>query len=238
MLFLAVFCGFLAEYQLEHKIERDREKQFMQSLLKDLQKDTTSVNEAITSNNILLKGLDTVLAMMSRPGHDKLYEKNLFLYNVKYTYWYNSVEFSELTISQLKNSGGYRLIKNESVATGIAEYDQGLEACRNQFSELTQYFHIIENTQKDILNMSLAKNVYDWFKTDKMNMLRQMNELEPMVIEGDYILPKANEKLHRYYSDLLYYSQTMDNMNTIYAAQKQKTISLIHLIRDNYKIKN
>jgi hypothetical protein len=25
MLFLAVFCGFLAEYQLEHKIERDRE---------------------------------------------------------------------------------------------------------------------------------------------------------------------------------------------------------------------
>ena len=28
MLFLAVFCGFLAEYQLEHKIEKDREKQF------------------------------------------------------------------------------------------------------------------------------------------------------------------------------------------------------------------
>ena len=28
MLFLAVFCGFLAEYQLEHKIERDREKKF------------------------------------------------------------------------------------------------------------------------------------------------------------------------------------------------------------------
>jgi hypothetical protein len=27
MLFLAVFCGFLAEYQLEHKIEKNREKQ-------------------------------------------------------------------------------------------------------------------------------------------------------------------------------------------------------------------
>ena len=26
MLFLAVFCGFLAEYQLEHKIEKDRIK--------------------------------------------------------------------------------------------------------------------------------------------------------------------------------------------------------------------
>ena len=27
MLFLAVFCGFLAEYQLEHKIEKDRAKE-------------------------------------------------------------------------------------------------------------------------------------------------------------------------------------------------------------------
>ncbi len=32
MLFLAVFCGFLAEYQLEHKIEKDREKQYIYSL--------------------------------------------------------------------------------------------------------------------------------------------------------------------------------------------------------------
>jgi hypothetical protein len=32
MLFLAVFCGFLAEYQLEHVIENNREKQFIRSL--------------------------------------------------------------------------------------------------------------------------------------------------------------------------------------------------------------
>ena len=36
MLFLAVLCGFLAEYQLEHKIERDRAKQFLQSMLIDV----------------------------------------------------------------------------------------------------------------------------------------------------------------------------------------------------------
>ena len=37
MLFLAVFCGFLAEYQLEHKIEKDREKVYMQNMLEDLE---------------------------------------------------------------------------------------------------------------------------------------------------------------------------------------------------------
>jgi len=44
MLFLAVFCGFLAEYQLEHKIEKDRELQFIKSLTTDLQDDIISLN--------------------------------------------------------------------------------------------------------------------------------------------------------------------------------------------------
>ncbi len=33
MLFLAVFCGFLAENQREHMVEHKREKQYMQSML-------------------------------------------------------------------------------------------------------------------------------------------------------------------------------------------------------------
>lgn len=34
MLFLAVFCGFLAEYQLEHKIEETGRKGLLKPLLK------------------------------------------------------------------------------------------------------------------------------------------------------------------------------------------------------------
>jgi hypothetical protein len=44
MLFLAVFCGFLAEYQLEHKIEKNREKQFMVSMIEDLKADTSAIS--------------------------------------------------------------------------------------------------------------------------------------------------------------------------------------------------
>jgi len=40
MLFLAVFCGFLAENQREHYVEHQREKQFMKSLTEDLERDT------------------------------------------------------------------------------------------------------------------------------------------------------------------------------------------------------
>ncbi len=40
MLFLAVFCGFLAEYQLEHVIEHQREKGYMKNMLEDLKANT------------------------------------------------------------------------------------------------------------------------------------------------------------------------------------------------------
>ena len=49
MLFLAVFCGFLAENIREHQIELRREKQFMQSLLSDIREDTTEINKSIES---------------------------------------------------------------------------------------------------------------------------------------------------------------------------------------------
>lgn len=43
MLFLAVFCGFLAEYQLEHKIESDREKQYVVSMIADINEDAVKI---------------------------------------------------------------------------------------------------------------------------------------------------------------------------------------------------
>ena len=41
MLFLAVFCGFLAENQREHIVEHQREKEYMKSMLEDLKHDTS-----------------------------------------------------------------------------------------------------------------------------------------------------------------------------------------------------
>jgi hypothetical protein len=237
MLFLAVFCGFLAEYQLEHKIEKDREKQYMQSMLKDLEKDTASINKAIAGNKSILKGLDTLMNLLASPSKDNMNKRDLFLYNLKYTYWFFTVEFSELTLSQLRNSGGYRLIKNNNVAESIAEYAQGLEFCRYEFSEFIQYYHKYEETQKKIFNWSLAKNAYDWLNEDLTNMLRPMDEIEKLVLSGDYILPNASGYFPQYYSEILFYSSTMKNLHAYFERQKQKAISLIQLIHENYKLK-
>src|SRR6478752_5293011 len=44
MLFLAVFCGFLAEYYLEHRIEKERGNQFIESFYEDLKTDTAKIS--------------------------------------------------------------------------------------------------------------------------------------------------------------------------------------------------
>ena len=63
MLFLAVFCGFLAENQREHYIEHQREKQYMRSLLEDLQTDTATINRVHGRALAQLSFLDSLIEL-------------------------------------------------------------------------------------------------------------------------------------------------------------------------------
>src|SRR6186713_416946 len=65
MLFLAVFCGFLAEYQLEHKIEKDREKQFIKMLFQDVKFDIASLSDINEARNKKALMLDSFAILLS-----------------------------------------------------------------------------------------------------------------------------------------------------------------------------
>lgn len=57
MLFLAVFCGFLAEYQLEHKIEKDRAAELAESFYAELKVDSAAVNYATEYSAVKVNAL-------------------------------------------------------------------------------------------------------------------------------------------------------------------------------------
>jgi len=237
MLFLAVFCGFLAEYQLEHKIERDREKVYMMAMVDDLKKDTANINAAVAGNHIFINGLDTLLDLLSNPQQDVSYQRKIFIYSLKNTYWYMTIHFSELTLSQLKYSGGFRLIKNREVANSILQYDQGLDACKYHYDFLLNYFHIYEASQKELFNLSLARKLYKDIEKNFRIVLLPFSEFERLVDEGSYLDNKNPELLSRYHDDILYYQTTLSNLTNIIASQKSSADSLIQLIRKKYQIK-
>ncbi len=80
MLFLAVFWGFLAEYQLEHKIE----KEYIQSMDEDLKNDTLSLGLAIKRNMEKIKGKDSFILLLDKGTWTK--EEVATLYNMHWNY--------------------------------------------------------------------------------------------------------------------------------------------------------
>ena len=122
MLFLAVFCGFLAEYQLEHKIEKDRAKELARSFYDELKNDSASV--VLKSANRVkqedaLKYLikyfkDSSLSNVSKP----------FAINFLYGINFRSPSLFEprtIVLEQLKNSGALRYFKNDELQKLIGD---------------------------------------------------------------------------------------------------------------------
>ena len=133
MLFLAVFCGFLAEYFLEHTIEHQREEQFVASLVKDLKDDTARINKVAVYCSRQLEGLDSLLNLLdTHPTHPDSVNKAYQLYKI-YALAYERVVFNTRTLTQLKNSGSMRLIRNQSVSDSIMHYDAYMQNVELQF---------------------------------------------------------------------------------------------------------
>ena len=125
MLFLAVFCGFLAEYQLEHKIERDREKVFIQTFIEDLKTDTASIRPVIEFRKWKREKMDSLM-LLFETQQIRGFENELYYFgriSVRSTTFFSN----DRTITQLKNSGALRLIRNRAAADSIMSYQKWVE---------------------------------------------------------------------------------------------------------------
>ena len=137
MLFLAVFCGFLAEYQLEHIIEHSKEKQFIKSFIEDLKTDTASIRLIIDFRKKKMEQLDS-LTFLLRNQKIKGYESDLYYYG-RLLIRTTRFQSNDRTITQLKNSGSLRLIRNEQAADSMVSYQKLVElVVSNQEDERTE----------------------------------------------------------------------------------------------------
>jgi hypothetical protein len=122
MLFFAVFCGFLAEYALEHKIESDREKQFAVSMVEDLKLDTAALNRIIFLRTKRLEVIDSLFLLLNqRVEVNRLSDIYFYSLHVRRFAMLQFI-YNDGTIQQLK-TGSLRLIRNRIVAGSIVQYD-------------------------------------------------------------------------------------------------------------------
>ena len=116
MLFLAVFCGFLAEYQSEYMIEEDRAKELAKSFYEELKNDSAVVAQKVQIRVKAEKALSNLAKYFkdsSLTNVSKTFALN-FLYGV-YFRTPSLFEPSTVVLEQLKNSGSLRYFKNEEL---------------------------------------------------------------------------------------------------------------------------
>jgi len=120
MLFLAVFCGFIAENIREHQVEYKKEKKFMQSLIADIGEDTIEINKSISAASKAKQYQDsTLFYLYNNPPVDFLPYHYIDAWNPLPRL---NVVFNEVTAMQLKNAGNLRLIRNQRVIREISLY--------------------------------------------------------------------------------------------------------------------
>ena len=139
MLFLAVFCGFLAEDQREHIVEHRREKDFMRSMIDDLNKDTAAIIAGIARLERQQKYIDSAIllyAVEKKPTPGQIAEIGRISDRGLPS---NIILFTDRTSAQLKNSGGMRLIRNNSVADSITRYWNRIERVNEVIARTESY---------------------------------------------------------------------------------------------------
>jgi len=186
MLFLAVFCGFLAEYQLEHKIEQEKGKQYIMSFYEDLVTDSSHFSDLISR----FQGKISVLQNNSS-CYDSLLSDHIPI-NCFGNIFANSLDFPDMvytdrTLQQLKNAGGLRLLKAED-ADSILLYDNLLR--KYKIAETSGF----QEVQSEIRNTFYSLMNYERWKDNRINY-------------GASPLYSTNkELLNRYFNQLKVYS--------------------------------
>jgi hypothetical protein len=164
MLFLAVFCGFLAENFREHQVEHKRERQYMQSLLADIKEDTAEINKSkLTAIKAMAYEDSLIFYLYNNSAGDFLPDEFL---NIDFNAMLRlKVVFNEGTAQQLRNSGNMRLIRNTEVFRKISLYWNEQENTRISLSRYLEYRNrgreyaekLFVFSDQDLINAKLIK---------------------------------------------------------------------------------
>ena len=141
MLFLAVFCGFLAEYQLEHVIEHQREKEFAKALYAELLDDSTAASNKLTRRLEKEKDMDYLSSYFRDSSLTDLPKEVYPAYTIS-LYLINSYSFEpkDGILSQLRNSGSLRYFKSVALQKLLGDISVNINDVRTRNEQEYQYF--------------------------------------------------------------------------------------------------
>jgi hypothetical protein len=221
MLFLAVFCGFLAEYQLEHKIENDREAIYIKNLLEDLNDDLNSYANYNTKVAINKRAIDSLFILFKSPSRN-IHLADIYFFARKITIQASTLIPNERTYEQMKNSGHLRLIQKRNTATAVSKYYLDIQGILQQNIVIVDKLTLYQVEMGNLFDAEMLWQIFNERQLPNNNNLRLLSE-DPITI-------------NRYLTAAQYFIATQFRQNDRINEAAKKSRELIELIKKEYKL--
>ena len=224
MLFLAVFCGFLAEYQLEHKIEKEREKVYMNSLYQDLRSDTLNLGILLKNTKDDIDNYDSLFNIFKSNKHLQetsgayFFGRKLVTIRVFYP--------TDGTITQLENSGGLRLIRYRAIVDSIQSYKQSISYLTSMQAFQNEHFVLARSVMGKIFDA----DVFDIMTGDGSKPLER-----PLI---NYpLMPFTQSELNDFHIPMNFIKRNKITQIAIIKRLQGKAADLMELLKEKYKLR-
>lgn len=204
MLFLAVFLGFLVENYREHRVEKERGKQYLESFYEDLKADTARIMDFIdfdAGKLVALEKLDTCYKIISR----NVKETACLLEVIKSSSVNRPFKETERTLNQLFNAGGFRLLPMEDADSIIAyqkEYDNFQDFQETVFQEAQDK---VRSTLNTLINFEANVQMFKPKGARLVVALGKLDSNTPILFNTDKAL------LNQYFNELQLYYRVIYN---------------------------
>ncbi len=116
----------------QERSERRMEQAYIQSLIEDAKTDLVNLDQALILNNKRTEILDSLEQLCYNYGTEGITDPAFmaqFILSIKFP---DFIKQTDRTLSQLKNSGGMRLIKDETKINAIIKYEESFKRLYNQ----------------------------------------------------------------------------------------------------------
>jgi len=216
MLFLAVFCGFLAEYQLEHKIEKERGMQYIRSFYEDLKTDTAEFSFLIKAYEIKLSVFLNRNTCFNSLSTNAPVTNTCIRELINHSNSFPDMVTADQTLMQLKNAGGLRLLKKAD-ADSILAYDKLVRIfTKSETTSFQESQNRMRESNKSILSYRSPG------EKDEQNF--------PFLISGD------KDKLNRFFVGLNEYSALCNDQHHHLLGLNQLALNLLSYLKNKYKL--
>ena len=227
MLFLAVFLGFVADGYREKLSERTKERKYIVSLIKDVEADKAHLAKLIRNNEVRRSQLDSLSRYCSAFGkQDNVLQNLYFVYPIVL----QRPDFfvpNELTMLQLKNAGGMRLINNDRVVKALLEYDLQKSLVKNQQEYYENYHNTAINSGLKMFDHPKVRAIWDLRQANDTVQLAKMDY--SLVTYGEHLIPQFGNEIAMYSGIVSYY-------NLLLGASQNQAVLLISILKKEYGI--